>query len=108
MRAEEKPLAVCGIRCFRTFRLRNPNLTPCVLEPKHEGGHVYCEKVNAGIDYNSHSLHYMIEITRKSLKPVMVMEMDGQFAEETYEECAGLYQFMEYVRIMRGTNSTNT
>jgi hypothetical protein len=104
---EEPVVATCGIRVYRPFRLRNPNVTPCVLEPGHEGKHDYCEKVNAGIDSHSHALHYMREVTRKSLKPEVIFEMKGPRANETYEECAALYQFMEYERKLRDTNEPN-
>lgn len=105
---DEKPLPVCGIRAYRQHRLKNPDVTPCVLAPGHEGKHVYCVKSNAGIDRRSHSLHYYREVTRKVLQPDAIFEMDGPWANETYEACAALYQFMEELRRMRGINPNGT
>lgn len=101
MPPEEKPLPVCGVRAYRQHRLNNPHVTPCVLAPGHEGKHVYCIKVNAGIDRCSHALHYYREVTRKLLKPDSIFEMDGSWANETYEDCAAMYQFLEELRKMR-------
>ena len=104
----EPTLPVCGVRVFRPYRLRNPYITPCVLEPGHKDKHVYCEKVNAGMDSHSHALHYLREVTRKVLKPDSIFEMKGPWANETYEECAAIYQFLSEVRKLHDTEPNGT
>lgn len=100
--SEEEERLFCGTVAHRKFRKANDSITPCIAEPGHKGGHVYCIRVRAGMDYHSHSLHYFEEEKRTALRPVMVAEMAGPRPNESDEECAALYQ---YIRL-RGRRAT--
>jgi len=93
----KEPLPICDHLAHPKFRAQNENLTSCVRMPDHAGNHVYCVKVTAGVDPDSHALHYHEELNREILKPVMIAEMAGREVCDD-EQCAAVYQFMEWQR----------
>lgn len=75
----------CGHLALPKFRREARTMTPCVLEPEHEGNHVYCVK-------GTHSLNYYEEIKRTELKPVLHVDIKSPFTDE---ECSMVYQYLE-------------
>lgn len=97
MKSEEDPVAICGKKLpLKTRTAAEGMITPCVKEPKHIGPHVYCLRVRAGLDHRSHALHYQEQQRDGSLKNVMMADVKDPMS--TQDECAALWQIMEWQR----------
>lgn len=101
--ASDEPVPGCGRKALRRLRdAAEGMLTTCCCAPGHDGQHVYCLKVAYGIDHHSHALHYMEEIARNKLKPIVIFEMRDPMTTDA--DCVALWQYMEHVREIRFGN----
>lgn len=92
----------CGHLALPKFRKQAEGMmTSCVCGPEHRGNHVYAVRVAAGINRRSHAIHYLEEIKRTELKPVMNVDMGGNWRESNVETCAAIWQYFEAAKEAR-------
>lgn len=92
----DESLPVCGQLALPKFRKQaQGRMTSCLCEPGHSGNHVYGVKVGKSIR-QINALQIFEEVKRSELKSMVFAELArGSYTDE---DCAGIYQVLEYVK----------
>lgn len=83
----ENEVETCGRKAHPKFG-KGGRLTPCVLEPGHEGNHVYYMHVAEGMDYHSSAGEFLEEVERVKLKPIFHVDLRGKAPLQVDEAAA--------------------